>query len=119
MWIHVYDSELNDEQIRRLASQHNMQNTGSMLTNFVTRVHSCRQWLYRVQNASMDLDETPPSSQSWKNACQRMYVPSDKVNGMNLSTKSGNFINLEHVTERDKVFKTITFDYLYHCLSSS
>ncbi|XP_020902660.2 uncharacterized protein LOC110241156 [Exaiptasia diaphana] len=78
VWIDLYGSELNDEEIRRLACTHNTANKGSMATNYATRVRACRQWLYKLAGKDPENDETPSSTQQWKIACQKMYAPSDK-----------------------------------------
>ncbi|KAK3718613.1 hypothetical protein QZH41_004593 [Actinostola sp. cb2023] len=72
-WIDVYDQDLTNEQIRRLAAVHNMAKQ-SLATNWITRVHSCREWLYTMSKNDMEQDETPQSSSEWKKQCQKMYI---------------------------------------------
>ncbi|KAK3754650.1 hypothetical protein QZH41_010706, partial [Actinostola sp. cb2023] len=103
VWIAVYDCDLRDEQVRCLAARHNNANRGSMATNFMTRVHSCREWLYQMAGKSDVTDETPKSSQKWKQECQKMYVPTDKDGNTLEPTLQAALLSREVYTEFKKV----------------
>jgi len=64
VWVIIYDNQLSDQEIRRLAAMHNVFNVGSMNTPWMTRVHSCREWLYTYLGKNIILDDTPPSTQA-------------------------------------------------------
>ncbi|KXJ07828.1 hypothetical protein AC249_AIPGENE13527 [Exaiptasia diaphana] len=77
VWVHIYDNQLTEDEIRRLAAIHNIGNVGSMTTPWMTRVHACREWLYK--SASKILTKMKRHhQQAWKIECQSMYVPKNK-----------------------------------------
>ena len=78
VWVSVYDNTMSDEQVRKLAAQHNSQNFGSRETKWVERVQTCREWLFRLAGKNAE-DDTPNVSTEWKQSCQRMYTPQGKV----------------------------------------
>lgn len=80
VWVNIYDNSLSENQTLRLAANHNLGNVGSMTTPWVSRVHACREWLYKQARKNINVDETPASTQAWRQECQLMYVPSGKVN---------------------------------------
>ncbi|KAK3724037.1 hypothetical protein QZH41_020314 [Actinostola sp. cb2023] len=77
VWVSVYDNTMSDEQVRKLAAQHNSQNVGSRETKWVERVQTCREWLFRLAGKNAE-DDTPNVSTEWKQSCQRMYTPQGK-----------------------------------------
>ena len=75
----MYDSTLTDEQVRRLAANHNTQNVGSRPTRWIERVRSCREWLFHTAGRDIKRDEVPDGTTEWKKSCQRMYIAQGTV----------------------------------------
>ena len=60
--IQLYDHKLTDRQIKRLAALHNMTNVGSKKTTWTEKVHTCRQWRFKMEGKNKELDEVLESS---------------------------------------------------------
>lgn len=78
VWVSVYDRDLTDEQIKRLAFNHNSMDEGSRHTQWIERVKTCRSWAYKLADLEEEM-ETPVSTQKWRQSCQKMFVNSGKV----------------------------------------
>ena len=77
--IQVYDNELSDSKIKRLAAQHNLTNVGSRRTTWVERVKACRQWRFEMEGKDHETDEVPQSTFGWRKDCQKMFVGTNTV----------------------------------------
>ena len=55
----LYDNNLDDNDLKFLAADHNKKNVGSTQTRWANRVHTCHRWLYDLAELDMEVDETP------------------------------------------------------------
>ena len=74
----IYTKDITDEEVRRLAATHNVNNKGSRCTTWAERVAACRQWRYQMDNLDPN-GPTPPTTTEWRTSCQNMYVEGGKV----------------------------------------